>query len=246
MLKTAIAGTVLGAAVLLGSAANAQQWGQAPQQSGWGNSQQNSWGAQSQPQQATAQGMPLAGAWTTGNPQAGDGATVAFDNNGTYVNVKVGGGLIGREWGHYQATPVSGTQIRIDFHPAGFLPHAVCSNMEGVANNCVPVPVAPPYSAVANFASASSFAVQNDQYQRDPSPALLQVQVADTETKQMAAPQMPVMPTLHPYQTPGGCGPGTVCGMRNDDEHQQPYRVCGVTGGTVYQTRDGVEHCSTQ
>jgi hypothetical protein len=54
--------------------------------------------------------------------------------------------------------------------------------------------------------------------------------------------RQPVMPALHPYQTPGG--PGSVAAMKYDDDHLQPYRVCGVNGGSVYTDQSGVQHCT--
>jgi hypothetical protein len=226
--------------------AAAQQWG--------GQQQQNPWGAQPQqqqqrPQQQQQQGANLTGAWTAGQ-QGGHQMTVLFNPNGTYVNVEaLPNGSMQRIEGVYRTTPLSPTSVRLDLQLRNWAPHQICAHVPGGQQRCSPYSPPKTASLEINFNSPSSFESQGAQFQRDPSPYLLQQQVPDMVDNTAQAPvapniQQPVMPTLHPYQTPGG--PGSVGAMKYDDEHLQPQRVCGVTGGTVYTTQDGVQHCSTQ
>jgi hypothetical protein len=200
------------------------------------------WGAQ----QASGQGLPLAGAWTESSttPQGMITATFAFDPNGNYVMVATQNGQFMRQWGKFSVKQTSQSSAHIELHIADYAPRQVCTQMPGVQGNCIALPPNRVPVLDANFSSPNSFSAQGMSFQRDQQAQLLQAQVPASLVHTLAAPPGIQTPTLHPYQTPGG--PGSVGAMKYDDEHQQPQRVCGVTGGVVYQTQDGVEHCSTQ
>jgi hypothetical protein len=193
--------------------------------------------------QAPQRGVSIVGSWSAGEPQ--NGTAFAFNPDGTYVNVSGNPNMAQRLWGRYRAA-VSGNTVHIDFQVQGWAPKQMCVQVIGGAHACRPY--SPTYSdnVTVTFTSPSTFEVGGTQFLRDPSPYLLQMQVPAVIESQIAnsAPPMrqPVMPTLHPYQTPGGAG--SIGAMRYDDEHQQPYRVCSVNGGTVYTDQNGVQHCS--
>ncbi len=74
---------------------------------------------------------------------------------------------------------------------------------------------------------------------------LLQIEVSDRLIMAAQAPvqpqmRQPVAPTLRPYATP--TGPGSVQGMRQDDQMQQ-YRICAVNGGQVVKEYGGSVRC---
>jgi hypothetical protein len=149
-------------------------------------------------------------------------------------------------WGRYQVTPTTATEYRIDFQLMGWLPRQLCAQVVGGAGVCRPYKPMYGNSATVNITSASSFEANGPRFRRDPSPYFLQIQVPEILERQTANAsgyiRQPIMPTLHPYQTPGGAG--SVGAMRYDDQHQQPYRTCAVNNGSVYTTQDGVQHCS--
>ncbi len=194
--------------------------------------------------QAPQHGVSIVGSWSAGEPQ--NGTAFAFNPDGTYVNVSGNPNMAQRLWGRYRATAVSGNAVHIDFQVQGWAPKQMCAQVVGGARACRPY--SPMYSdnATVTFTSPSTFEAAGTQFRRDPTPYLLQMQVPAVIERQIAnsaAPmRQPVMPTLHPYQTPGGAG--SVGAMRYDDEHQQPYRVCSVNGGSVYTDQNGVQHCS--
>jgi hypothetical protein len=205
-------------------------------------------GPQAQQQQqwsgrTSQRSVDIVGTWSAGEPQSG--IAFAFNPNGTYVNVSGGAGGLQRLWGRYRAT-ASGNAVHIDFQVMGWAPRQMCVQVSGGARACRPY--SPIYSndATVTFTSSSTFEAGGTQFRRDPSPYLLQIQTPDVLDRQVAnsaAPmRQPVMPTLHPYQTPGG--PGSVQGMQGDTDHLQPYRVCAVNGGSVYTDQNGVQHCT--
>ncbi len=185
----------------------------------------------------------IVGTWSTGTPQSG--VAFAFNPNGTYVNVAGGGGTAQRLWGRYRVTQVSSSVVHIDFEVMGWAPREMCAQVIGGARACRPY--SPIYSKGADMTltSASSFTAEQTEFRRDPAPYLLRMQVPDVMERQIAGMggmRQPVMPTLHPYQTPGGAG--SVGAMRYDDQHLQPYRTCAVNDGSVYTDQQGVQHCT--
>lgn len=199
---------------------------------------QQQWGGQ-----APQRSADIVGTWSAGEPQSG--IAFAFNPDGTYVNVSGGAGASQRLWGRYRTT-ASGNAVRIDFQVMGWAPRQMCVQVSGGARACRPY--SPIYSnaATVTFTSSSTFEAGGTQFRRDPSPYLLQTQIPEILEREVAnaAPPMrqPVMPTLHPYRTPGG--PGSVQGMQWDTDHAQPYRICAVNGGSVYTDQNGVQHCT--
>jgi hypothetical protein len=185
----------------------------------------------------------LVGTWSMGAPQSG--IAFSFNSNGTYVNVAGGPASSQRLWGRYHATQVSASVVHIDFDVQGWAPRQLCAQVIGGARACRPY--SPVYSRSADLTSTSqsSFTAAQSHFHRDSSPYLLRMQVPDVVERRIAGMggiRQPVMPTLHPYQTPGG--PGSVGAMRYDDQHLQPYRTCAVNGGSVYTDQQGVQHCT--
>jgi DNA-binding beta-propeller fold protein YncE len=206
------------------------------------------WGTQQQ----QPQGANLTGAWTESStmPQGTIAATIAFDPSGNYVMVASQNGQVMRQWGKFSVKQTSQSSAHIELHMADYAPRQICTQMAGMPSSCEAVPPIQLPAFDANFSSPNSFSAQGMSFQRDQQAQLLQVQVPATLVRTLATPVMPYSTSL-PYQTPGlshqsPTGPGSVGAMKYDDEHQQPQRVCGVTGGVVYQTQDGVDHCSTQ
>ena len=191
---------------------------------------------------AAQQGPSLVGAWSWDSPgQYGmDHNTVAFNQDGTYLRVsRWANGTMTRFWGNYSATPVSPTQFRLQSQTTGWLPAQFCSQAPGFPARCSPAPHPPEMSFTVAFTSPSSFQAQGMVLARDPSPFLLQQQVPQMAMTAAQAPvqpniQQPVMPTLHPYQTPNGPGQGIA-----NANHQNAQDFINGNLRQCYKAADG-------
>jgi hypothetical protein len=138
--------------------------------------------------------------------------TEAYMPDGSFVSVQqLPNGTLQRTWGHYQATPVSQYELRMDFQVDGWLPRQICSQAPGFPVHCQPYEVPRGTSSVMAMTSQSSFQASGVMMMRDSNPYLLQQPVPDQvllAAQAPVAPQMtqPVMPQLNPYRTPNGPG----------------------------------------
>jgi len=165
-------------------------------------------------QDAGAQGFSIVGAWTAEAPGQGgmQRFTSGFNPDGTYVEAhQLPNGTIERDWGTYSVSMRSPTQVHLDVRRQDWAPHQLCSQAPGFPMRCSDYnPPANP-SADLTVTSASSIEAGGVRWVRDGSPYLLSQQVPERVFMQAQAPvqpyiRQPVMPTLHPYQTPNGPG----------------------------------------
>ena len=163
---------------------------------------------------AQPRSIDLTGAWSGQRPGQGgmDHITDSYQPDGSFVSVlQLPNGTVQRLWGHYQATPTAPNAGRVDFQVEGHLPLQICAQAPGFPVNCRPNQVQGSATANITMTSPSSFMVNGIVMSRDPAPYLLQQRVPEQLVLAARAPvqpqmQQPVMPTLHPYQTPNGPG----------------------------------------
>ena len=193
-------------------------------------------------------GASMVGVWNGEAP--GQGGMVhgsdQYNADGSYVSVmQLPNGTVQRIWGSYTVQPVSAGEMRIDYRVQGFLPRQICAQAPGFQVNCRPNQVPPTSNMQVRFVSPSELEANGIALHRVSGSPLLQMQVPAQLVLAAQAPvqpnmRQPVMPTLHPYQTP--TGPGSVQGMRQDDQMQQ-YRICAVNGGQVVKEYGGTVRC---
>ncbi len=201
--------------------------------------------AQAQPADINGNGggVSLVGTWT--GSTAGSRGADQYKPDGTYVTVmQLANGTVERIWGVYQARQTSSRQMHVSLNVRGFLPAQICAQAPGFAVQCRPNQVPPQQEADVVFTSPSTFQVNGVTMSRGASP-LLQMRVPNRLVLAAQAPvqpqmRQPVMPGMRPYTTP--TGPGSVQGMREDDQMQQ-YRICAVNGGQVVKEYGGALRC---
>jgi len=192
--------------------------------------------------------ISMVGTWSGEAP--GQGGMVhgadQYMPDGTYVSVmQLPNGSVERIWGSYVARQTSARQIQLSLRMRGLLPREICAQAPGFPIRCSPNRAPEATTLEVNFVSSSSVQVNGVTMTRDRGSPLLAMQPPQRlvlAARAPVAPQMrqPVMPAMHPYTTP--TGPGSVQGMRADDQAQQ-YRICAVNGGQVIQLQGGGVRC---
>ena len=165
-------------------------------------------------QQNTPGAFSLVGAWTGEAPAQGGHlrTTLAFNQDGTFVSVtRYPNGGAEKSWGGYSAQARSPTQIHLDVRRQDWAPHQMCSQAPGFTVKCANYDPPPTTSVDVTVISTTSIQVLGVQLSRDTSPDLLNQPVPEQAFTMARAPvtpniRPPVMPTLHPYQTPHGPG----------------------------------------
>jgi hypothetical protein len=200
--------------------------------------------ARAQSEAAATRTNPLLGVWIGRN--AGSNGADQYNPDGTYVSVaQLANGTVERIWGVYQVRPLSSHQLHVSLTVRGVLPRSICAQAPGFAVQCRSNQVPPHQETDVIFTSPSSFQVNGITMSRSSGSPLLQIEVSDRLIMAAQAPvqpqmRQPVAPTLRPYATP--TGPGSVQGMRQDDQMQQ-YRICAVNGGQVVKEYGGSVRC---
>ncbi len=159
--------------------------------------------------------LDLSGAWSTQRP-APQGGMERFTDlsrpDGSCVSVQqLPNGPIERAWGRYQEEPIGPGRVRMVYQLQGWLPRWICAQSPGFPVRCQPYRMQATRISVFTATSASAFQVNGLTVRRDPAPFLLRAPVPERLLLAVAAPvqpmmRQPVMPTLHPYQTPNGPG----------------------------------------
>ena len=103
--------------------------------------------------------------------------------------------------------------VRLSSQIDGWLPQKMCAQAPGFAVQCQRAPRPPEMNFAVKLSSPSTLEVQGVTLRRDAYAALTHVQVPLMAMSHAQAPvqpnmRQPVMPTLHPYQTPNGPGLG--------------------------------------
>lgn len=159
-------------------------------------------------------GNPLVGSWSGQRPSQGgmDRITDLYQPDGSFVSVlQLPNGTIQRMWGMYRLAPAGPGQFRIDFQLQGHLPLQICAQAPGSPMSCRPNDVPQSVSGMVTMTSPASFQVNGIMMARDDAAPLLRAAVPQQLVLGIPAPvqpqmRQPVMPTLHPYQTPNGPG----------------------------------------
>lgn len=190
----------------------------------------------------------LVGAWSGEAPGQGGmiHGTDSYSADGNYVSVmQLPNGTVQRIWGRYTVKKVSPSQVSVHYLVQGFLPRQICAQAPGFAVQCRPNSVPPSSELVITFVTPSRIEGNGLVLSRDPSPRLLAMSVPERlilAARAPIAPNMvqPVMPNMPGHYTP--TGPGSVQGMKADDNLQQ-RRICAVNNGQVIRQQDGTLTC---
>jgi hypothetical protein len=191
-----------------------------------------------------ARSVSLLGTWAGRN--GGSRGADQYNPDGTYVSVlQLANGTVERIWGVYEARQTAQRQLHVSLSVRGFLPAQICAQAPGFPVQCRPNQVPLQQDADVVFTSPSTFEVNGVTMRRGAGSPLLQMRVPDRLVLAAQAPvqpqmRQPVMPSINPYRTP--TGPGSVEGMRQDDQMQQ-YRICAVNGGQVVKEYGGAVRC---
>ena len=159
--------------------------------------------------------VDLSGAWSTQRPGPQGGMerfTDLYRPDGSFVSVhQLPNGTMERAWGRYREEPLTPGRVRMVFELQGWLPRFICAQAPGFPVRCQPYRMPRTRMAIFTATSDSSLQVNGMTVRRDPAPFLLRERVPERVLVAAAAPvqpmmRQPVMPMMHPYQTPNGPG----------------------------------------
>jgi len=206
-------------------------------------------------------GNPFIGSWTATIPiKNGSAQVLSFSEylpNGNARNTSIiqGGPINGarmQTWGKYSVKQIGQNRYVLTFNLKGHAPREMCMQGGGCQNNDVPATVTDTdeIRGPGNFhfsTTVNGVTTEGDAY-RSPVPRQLLSAVGPRVTfnppPQSAggSAKMPTMPTLHPYQTPGG-GTYHVPGQGGTCDDAQQRRICSVNNGSFYRNSQGCLIC---
>jgi hypothetical protein len=200
---------------------------------------------------------PILGSWMTRQPmQNGKGMILTFGEyapNGNFraTSIVQGGTLNGMRmqvWGKYQIRQIGTNRYEMTSHSRGVAPQSFCT----ADGQCHPNVLPENATETIEMIDANSYhskttmngQVTEADLHRSEIPPGLTTQVA--AQVQLPAPPpsgggAPVMPTLHPYVTPGG-GNKT---MGNNCDNLQQQRICAINNGHIYTDTRGCQVCAS-
>jgi hypothetical protein len=179
----------------------------------------------------------VTGGWSTEvqGPQGVTRAAAVYGSDGTFVTLmQLPNGSIQKIWGTYTATQISPNQVQLNGQTQGWLPQQICAEAPGFPMRCQPYTVPPTQSVTVQFTSPSTIEADGALWNRDPSPALLQLPVPAQVVNNVPAPVQPIIPQPINPNNP-------VVGNSGCDDLQQE-RICTVNDGTIVMS-GGCEKC---
>ncbi|WP_284947091.1 hypothetical protein [Acidisoma cladoniae] len=121
--------------------------------------------------------------------------TVGMGSDGTYaVETQLPNGSRMRVWGTFQATPISGSEIRVTAQISDWKPHQICTQAPGLQARCTSFQPPPAQPLLLNFEGPDSYQIDGVVWSRDPVAALLQQPVDDPLVQYAQAPVSPMIP----------------------------------------------------